>query len=55
MPALDTVEKDWRAYRQNARSGGKNKDAGGGALVIVGKRSQNKFFSNGSPMSIIPT
>ncbi|KAF8332626.1 ClpP/crotonase [Cantharellus anzutake] len=37
--ALDLVEKDWRS--------GTTEDGAPGALVIVGKKSQNKFFSNG--------
>ncbi|KAG6898200.1 hypothetical protein C0992_003312 [Termitomyces sp. T32_za158] len=45
-PALDTVERDWR---ESWRTSQKNKDktGGKGALIIVGKRSQDKFFSNG--------
>ncbi|KAF9453438.1 ClpP/crotonase [Macrolepiota fuliginosa MF-IS2] len=45
-PALDTVEKHWRerwrkAFTANDREGGR------GALIIVGRRDQDKFFSNG--------
>ncbi|KAF9532574.1 ClpP/crotonase-like domain-containing protein [Crepidotus variabilis] len=46
MPALDIVEKEWRQRKQAAV---KNKDraGAGGALIIVGKMDQDKFFSNG--------
>lgn len=37
-PALDMVEKHWTNSRLTV---------GGGALIIVGKRDQDKFFSNG--------
>jgi hypothetical protein len=43
-PALDAVERDWRT----ARLAKKTDDASHGALVIVGKRGQDKFFSNGT-------
>lgn len=43
MPALDIVEREWRKQRQTA-----HEDAGKGALIIVGKRYQDKFFSNGA-------
>jgi Delta3-Delta2-enoyl-CoA isomerase len=45
-PALDAVEKHWREEWREAQKV-KNGKGGGGALIIVGKRSQNKFFSNG--------
>jgi len=38
--ALDVVEKDWRAAHGDA-------NGGPGALIISGKQSQEKFFSNG--------
>ncbi|EMD34116.1 hypothetical protein CERSUDRAFT_56039 [Gelatoporia subvermispora B] len=45
-PALDAVERTWRqAWR--AATAAKDKEGGKGALIIVGKRSQDKFFSNG--------
>ncbi|TCD63572.1 hypothetical protein EIP91_005211 [Steccherinum ochraceum] len=49
LPALDAVERDWR---RNVKPGPPTKDhrgkeGGRGALIIVGKRSQQKFFSNG--------
>ncbi|TDL16981.1 ClpP/crotonase [Rickenella mellea] len=48
-PALDVVEKDWRAAWRAAQGAGKGGEAEGGegALIIVGKKSQDKFFSNG--------
>ena len=45
-PALDAVENDW--HKQWARAQQvKGKVGAEGALVIVGKRGQDKFFSNG--------
>jgi Delta3-Delta2-enoyl-CoA isomerase len=45
LPALDTVEHEWRS---SARSATKENATGkGGALIIVGLRGQDKFFSNG--------
>ncbi|KAF9237610.1 ClpP/crotonase-like domain-containing protein [Melanogaster broomeanus] len=50
-PALDIVEKHWNENRRNTPGNnqqGKTKRNGGeGALIIVGKRDQDKFFSNG--------
>ncbi|KAI4527055.1 ClpP/crotonase [Schizophyllum commune Loenen D] len=43
-PALDAVEKDWRAQWRTQKT---DKTKGKGALIIVGKRDQDKFFSNG--------
>ncbi|KAK0485093.1 ClpP/crotonase-like domain-containing protein [Armillaria novae-zelandiae] len=45
-PALDAVERDWRAQWRTAQQ---NKDTEGakGALIFVGARNQDKFFSNG--------
>lgn len=45
-PALDIVEREWRA-RRNEALGNKDKNGAGGALIIVGRRDQDKFFSNG--------
>ena len=45
-PALDAVEKDWREQWRNAKKN-KDKNGGKGALIIVGKKDQDKFFSNG--------
>ncbi|CAL1716791.1 unnamed protein product [Somion occarium] len=46
QPALDAVERDWRNGWRAARAA-KNKTGGKGALIIVGNRGQDKFFSNG--------
>ncbi|EPT02872.1 hypothetical protein FOMPIDRAFT_1117410 [Fomitopsis schrenkii] len=46
MPALDAVERHWRENWRAARAA-KDKNGGRGTLVLVGKRGQNKFFSNG--------
>lgn len=46
MPALDAVERHWREDWRTARAK-KDKEGGKGTLIVVGKRSQNKFFSNG--------
>lgn len=45
-PALDAVERDWREQWRTAQQ---NKDTEGakGALIFVGARNQDKFFSNG--------
>ncbi|KAG6850694.1 hypothetical protein H0H93_009852 [Arthromyces matolae] len=45
-PALDAVERDWRD-QWRATQNDKDKSGGKGALIIVGKRDQDKFFSNG--------
>ena len=41
-PALDKIEKHWTNNRLTTLA-----NAGEGALIIVGKRDQDKFFSNG--------
>ncbi|KAF8199636.1 ClpP/crotonase-like domain-containing protein [Pholiota molesta] len=46
MPALDIVEREWRGQRRTALEA-KNTEGGKGALIIVGRRDQDKFFSNG--------
>jgi hypothetical protein len=38
-PALDVVEREWRE--------GWRESNGRGALILVGRRDQDKFFSNG--------
>lgn len=43
-PALDMVEKHWV---NNRLAGSQQPIAGEGTLIIVGKRNQDKFFSNG--------
>ena len=40
LKGLDLVEKDWRSST--------TEDGAPGALIIVGKKSQQKFFSNGT-------
>ncbi|PPQ63845.1 hypothetical protein CVT24_009058 [Panaeolus cyanescens] len=54
MTALNEVEKQWRSQVKAAvkaqaqeRNEKKFKQEAGGALIIVGKKSQDKFFSNG--------
>lgn len=42
--ALNIVESDWRA-------GNGDQPGGPGALIISGKRDQEKFFSNGAPFT----
>ncbi|TFY80659.1 hypothetical protein EWM64_g3356 [Hericium alpestre] len=52
-PSLDAIEREWRgsfrAYKAAAAKDAKSapKDLGAGAVVIVGRRGQEKFFSNG--------
>ncbi|KAJ3997171.1 ClpP/crotonase-like domain-containing protein [Lentinula boryana] len=47
-PALNTVEKEWReSWRIHIKDKKANKEEGKGALIIVGRRDQDKFFSNG--------
>ena len=46
MPALDIVEREWRAQLRTALQNN-DKEGGKGSLIIVGKRDQDKFFSNG--------
>jgi Delta3-Delta2-enoyl-CoA isomerase len=49
MPALDMVERHWRAGRRGKDIlNEKDMSVGAGALVIVGNRAQDKFFSNGT-------
>ncbi|KAF5367000.1 hypothetical protein D9758_003987 [Tetrapyrgos nigripes] len=45
-PALNTVERDWREGWRRSRKD-KNSQEGKGALIIVGRKDQDKFFSNG--------
>jgi hypothetical protein len=53
-PALDVVEEEWSKSLKAAKAGGKSAapDEGKGALIIIGKRDQNKFFSNGKISSL---
>jgi len=46
-PALDAVEKHWRGQWRSAQNV-PGKEGAKGALIIVGKQSQDKFFSNGA-------
>jgi hypothetical protein len=48
-PALDTVERDWREQWRTAKKN-KDKNGGKGAVIIVGRRDQDKFFSNGESL-----
>ncbi len=52
LPALDAVERDWRHAWRAARET-KDKEGGRGALIIVGNRGQNKFFSNGMSSQLV--
>ncbi|KAJ8585947.1 hypothetical protein M405DRAFT_883559, partial [Rhizopogon salebrosus TDB-379] len=45
-PASDIVECSWNATRDR-QAGGAGDGKGAGALIIVGRRDQDKFFSNG--------
>lgn len=45
-PALDEVERQWRAQWGQAQAQ-KKRELGNGALIITGRRDQDKFFSNG--------
>lgn len=48
MPALDHVEREWRLEWRSAQKGkDSGKVDGSGALIIIGKMDQDKFFSNG--------
>jgi hypothetical protein len=52
-PALDAVERHWREQWRTAKASA-DKKGGGGALIIVGNRSQDKFFSNGTSLHHAP-
>jgi hypothetical protein len=43
---LDIVECSWNATRDK-QAGGAGDGKGAGALIIVGRRDQDKFFSTG--------
>lgn len=55
-PALDVVEGEWKKSLEAAKVKGKSAelDEGKGALIIVGRRDQNKFFSNGKVDLLAP-
>jgi hypothetical protein len=40
------VEKEWREGTAKGRAAG-DENAGAASLILVGRRSQSKFFSNG--------
>ncbi|KAJ7249163.1 ClpP/crotonase-like domain-containing protein [Mycena haematopus] len=44
-PALDAVELHWRKQWREAQNS-KEKTGGNGAVIIVGRKDQDKFFSN---------
>ena len=48
-PALDLIEQEWRKSVEGAKAKGKSAapDEGNGAVIIIGKRNQNQFFSIG--------
>lgn len=50
-PALDVVEEHWNRNKASSPTTwskkGTSEDGGDGALIIIGKRNQDKFFSNG--------
>ena len=48
-PALDLVEEEWGKSVKDAKAKGKSAapGEGNGAVIIIGKRNQNKLFSNG--------
>lgn len=46
-PALDIVEEHWNENRHLVSAPQQDTPHGEGALIIVGKRDQDKFFSNG--------
>ena len=45
-PALDVVEREWKEGRRKAQDVKGNIGAEG-AVIIVGRKDQDKFFSNG--------
>ncbi|KAJ7242774.1 ClpP/crotonase-like domain-containing protein [Mycena haematopus] len=52
-PALDAVELHWRKQWREAQNS-KEKTGGNGAVIIVGRKDQDKFFSNGLDLSFVP-
>lgn len=46
LPALHAVERSWRQAWRTARATS-DQNGGKGALIVVGRRDQDKFFSNG--------
>ncbi|KAF8207188.1 ClpP/crotonase-like domain-containing protein [Mycena galopus ATCC 62051] len=52
-PALDAVELHWRNQWRVVQDA-KDKSGGNGAVIIVGRKDQDKFFSNGLDLSFVP-
>ncbi|KAJ7722739.1 ClpP/crotonase-like domain-containing protein [Mycena maculata] len=52
-PALDAVERHWRD-QWRAVQNSKDKSGGNGALILVGRKDQDKFFSNGLDLTLVP-
>ncbi|KAJ7678537.1 ClpP/crotonase-like domain-containing protein [Mycena rosella] len=53
-PAFDAVEAHWRD-QWRAVQNAKDKSAGNGAVILVGRRDQDKFFSNGLDLTqVVP-
>lgn len=46
------VEREWRGQRLAAKQSN-DKEGGKGSLIIVGRRDQDKFFSNGESHSFV--
>ena len=46
------VEREWRGQLRAAKQSN-DKEGGKGALIIVGRRDQDKFFSNGDFHSFV--
>ena len=52
-PAFDAVEREWREVWRNAQAAAQSKTKleqavdGRGAVILTGKLSQDKFFTNG--------
>ncbi|KAJ6577358.1 ClpP/crotonase [Mycena capillaripes] len=53
-PALDAVERHWRSQWRAVPKDSKDKSGGNGAVIIVGRKDQDKFFSNGLDLSFVP-
>ncbi|KAJ7056626.1 ClpP/crotonase-like domain-containing protein [Mycena amicta] len=51
---LDTVELHWRTQWRAVPADAKNRSAAAGALIIVGRQDQDKFFSNGLDLTQVP-
>ncbi|KAF7312100.1 Acid protease [Mycena indigotica] len=51
---LDHVELDWRNQWREVPANAKDRSAAAGALIIVGRKDQDKFFSNGLDLNHVP-